>query len=182
MTRVALDLESTLADIVTTFVDEYNKRNNTHITRHSWRDWHFTDAPFRAGEFMEITGSNWKHRPHEIPATEDEIAAKEYQLYEEVDKLDVVTKRVGHETTMRAWLNTQNITYDQFKLTQEPKPQMDAEYDVFIDDHPQIDSYLSPGQHLFLYDQPYNKQVNTEPLNVDRIYSLKEIPITPERH
>lgn len=177
MIEIALDLESTLADIETPFVNHYNEDHRETITTESWGEWDFSDAPFEAREFMQITGHNWKENANEIHPIEQGIAQRVFRVYQEADKLDIVTNRVGHETTMNAWLNTQGIQFDNFVSTQNVKT--DLNYDVYIDDHPNIANHLNPSQHLFLYDQAYNQDVNTSPLNIERISSVSDVSMNP---
>jgi len=169
--KIALDLESTLADIRTPFRDEYERRNG-------WRpseadEWNFKNNEFTVREFLEITGSNWKHRTNEIPVTEKGLMAKTHEIYELADQLDVVTARKGHRGRMQAWLNTKGILFDDFIVAPGQEEKADLGYDVYIDDCPKHANSLNNSQRLLLYDQPYNQHV-VESNAVIRINSLSD--------
>ena len=174
MNSISLDLESVLADIMTPFVSEYNERNNADLERGDWEDWYFNDVGFEYREFMEITGHNWKHNANEIPKTETNLGGKTQYIKERAEQLNVVTNRVGHDDVLRAWLNTHNVQYNRFFSVECDKA--DLGYDIYIDDKPELAHSIGPGQTLYLYDQPYNRDIETGMYrNVIRIESLADV-------
>lgn len=171
MTYVSLDLESTLADISTPFKEEYENRHGT--IPEQWTTWNFEDAEFDTGDFMKITGGLWKRSPEDIPVTEKGLMAKVSAIYNEVEKLDVVTGRQGHREQMEWWLDSVGVVYDDFVIANSQEAKQDLGYDVFIDDCPHHAKRLHDGQVLLLYDQPYNRNVSL-PDDSHRIVSLHD--------
>jgi len=170
--KISLDLESTLADIRTPFKDEYERRNGFRPAESD--QWDFDNSEFDLREFLEITGHNWKHNVNEIPVTEKGLMAKTHEIYELVNQLDVVTGRWGHKKTMRAWLNTKGILFDDFIVVPNQDKKAGLGYDIYIDDCPKHADFLDTSQRLFLYDQPYNQDV-VESETIIRVNSLAEV-------
>lgn len=168
--RVALDLESTLADITSPFVSEYNQRNGTDIER-DWSEWDFSDAPFTAGEFHEITSHNWKHHTADIEPTERRLERKVEVMNDVFGTVDIVTGRRGLDSFLKLWLEMNDIEYDNFIVCQNGQSKSELGYDVFIDDRPSLAEEIYDDQYLLLYDQHYNRHVE-ERKNVSRIDSL----------
>lgn len=172
MTRVSLDLESTLADIATPFLDEYERRNSSRPNQ--WTDWGFGDADFTFREFMEITSSNWKHRAHQIPPTEKGLMMKINKLHSKADVVDIVTGRQGFSEIMQAWLNTHGIKFDNFRVVESQEQKSELGYDLLIDDCPKHAVEVNDDQTLYLYDQPYNRDVRLGD-NCKRVASFRDV-------
>lgn len=168
---IALDVESTLADTGTPFRDEYESRNGWRPGE--WTDWDFEDVDFDVREYLEITGHNWKHNTGDIPPTERNLAAKVFMLYEDAEYLDIVTGRKGFQEYIEAWLATQGVAYDDYVEVDGQAAKADLGYDIYIDDAPRHVDEIGDDQFLFLYDQPYNRDMEL-PANAVRVRSLAQ--------
>jgi uncharacterized HAD superfamily protein len=177
MTRIALDLESTLADINALFRDQYAKKHDYRPGE--WTEWDFTDVEFDVREFMKITGSNWKNLWHKIPAEEQKLDRTAYELYREADTVDIVTARLGHTDQIKDWLRYHGVVFDE--LVQTGKAKHNHDYDVYIDDKPAL--ARDATDEVFLIDQPYNRGVDANELpNVTRINKVREVATILREH
>lgn len=178
--HIALDLESVLAAIYPAFIKEYQARTGFQI-EFDHTEWDHSDAPFSRGTFFKITASNWKHRWDTIEPTEPDIGGRVGALYDRADTLDIVTSRVGADEYLLKWLDSYDIPYDEFVVADDVQSKTDyTNYNVFIDDRPDMCEGLGDDQYLFVYDQPYNQNVR-ERLNVTRIHDLVETCFILER-
>lgn len=172
--NIALDLESTLAEVATAFRDEYE--NRTGERPGIWTKWNFDDAEFSADEFFEITTSLWKHEPLSIPAIERDVSNKTLRLHKMADRLDIVTGRRGVTDGIEAWLRHQGVQYDDLVVVGQQTDKSALNYDVYIDDAPQHVHAVNETQTLFLYDQPHNRVIDgLSADNVHRITKLEEV-------
>lgn len=171
--NVALDIESTLADVATPFRNEYENRHG--VRPEPWEEWDFEDAQFSFSDFMEITTSNWKHHLNAIPAMENGVMPKVHAIRELTDKVDIVTGRSGIDRQLRAWLDTKGVVYDNFVTVDSQEEKAEIGYQVLIDDCPKHVDNIYADQTLLLYNQPYNQHIKTgEMENVTRINSLTD--------
>lgn len=171
MVRICLDVESTIADIYGLFAQQYEEKYGEKPQEHT--EWGFGDSNVNIDEFMQMTSSNWKHRPLDIPPEEDDLMVYANALNSMADVLDVVTGRRGFEKEIRNWLDYNGLTYNRFYQVNSQKEKANLGYDVIIDDCPKHIEAVNDDQTLLLYDQPYNRDV-TLPDNVFRINSISE--------
>lgn len=149
--RIALDLDGTLADIHSVFLDELEKREGIKYSFEDLETYYFEKAPFSVQRFHEIARYNWRNR--KIPLTEPSIPEKLEKLARE-NRIDIVTARNDVKPEiLENWLKSKDITYDSFVIDRE-KTHLD--YDLLIDDSP---TYLGEGMKMLLYSRPYNRRV-----------------------
>lgn len=175
--KLCLDLESVLAESKDMFIDRLNEAHNedwsaTDITYWEWVE----DNADYEDEFMAWTNDIWRNEWMNIPASEGSIEDKVEALANRYSEVHVVTARdEGRdvESGMRKWLKHKGITNHatDFEATETYKSQLG--YDVYIDDNPYLADEMGEGQHLFLYDQPWNREINNG-RRVTRITSLFE--------
>jgi len=78
-------------------------------------------------------------------------------------QLDVVTEHPDHilgiDEAKRAWLDANNIVYDEYRSLDCSKSELD--YDIYIDDKPSLVSELAfdDTSTVLLYDHTYNRDV-----------------------
>lgn len=169
MIRVCLDVESTIADIYKLFAEEYEKKFNESPVAHT--EWGFGDSNVSLDSFMQITSSNWKHQPLDIPPEEEDVELYVNALHSMSDVLDIVTGRKGFDAEIRKWLDNNGLVYNRFYKVDSQKEKAELGYDVLIDDCPKHIESISSDQTLLLFDQPYNQGLDL-PNNVIRIKSL----------
>lgn len=160
MTTISLDVESTITNILTPFREELKERTGKEIQDRI--EWGFKNVDVSKDTFMEITSSNWKHKPLEIPPTEAGIHVPIMAIYDKAEKLDIVTGRQGFDEEIRTWLEYYSIPYDDFVVVQGQEAKADLGYDVLIDDSPKHVDAVSDDQRLILYDQPYNRNIEMQ--------------------
>jgi uncharacterized HAD superfamily protein len=172
--NIALDLESTLAEVATAFRNEYENRNGERPG--VWTEWNFDDAEFSTDEFFEITTSLWKHESLSIPAIERNVSEKTLRLHKMANRLDIVTGRRGVTDGIEAWLRHQGVQYDDLVVVGQQTDKAELNYDVYIDDAPQHVNSVKDDQTLFLYDRPHNRVIDgLEAKNITRITKLEEV-------
>jgi len=171
MLKVALDFDSVLSDTMIRWVELFNEKKGTKLTKKDvvswsfWNDFHITmDEAF---DIFEEAWSDWKN----LPPTEDNITDKVKQLTN-ISTVDIVTHvRDSHLQYVKMWLKNKNISYENFVSVQGDK--MNLSYDVFIDDSPNVAQNSSQsGKDCLLYDQPWNRNIKGE--KITRIKSLDD--------
>jgi uncharacterized HAD superfamily protein len=112
-----------------------------------------------------------------IPPTEEHIDEKVGRLLE-FGKVDIVTGRsLETVTAAKSWLKERAIRFNSFVRTEKGKDKAKLNYDVFVDDSPELMSQLSSGsrRHGILYTQPWNKEYPIR-THISRVNSWNQIP------
>jgi hypothetical protein len=154
-----------------------NRRHSTRFDVSSfvrWKAWEI--AQITKDEFFRTLDEAWFNWGT-IPPTEKHIAEKVGRLLE-FGKVDIVTGR-SLETVASAnsWLKEHGIRFNSFVRTETLKDKAKLNYDVFIDDSPELMSQLSSGasRHGILYTQPWNREAPIMP-RISRVDSWNQIP------
>lgn len=164
--RIAVDLDGTLADIHSVFLEELEKQDGINYNFDQVESYYFEKAPFSVEKFHKIARKNWKNR--EIPVTDSSLPEDLNKLFDN-HRVDIVTARGDVNTKiLRNWLEKKDIKFNNFVVDQE---KTDLGYDVLIDDSPR---YIGNGMKILLYDRPYNRNVKTGK-NSLRVKSFSEI-------
>ncbi|MFB6217073.1 MAG: hypothetical protein ABEJ72_08930 [Candidatus Aenigmatarchaeota archaeon] len=164
ITRVALDVEDTLAAVNHKFIE-----NREGVDFEDMDNYDFEGVPVTRGEFLEETHRLWKDSWYEIPPTEDDIGELVGRMYEmEGIDIDIVTARHGCDEEIKRWLEKHEVPYSDFVVSSE-KHKLD--YDVYIDDKPDM---AGKANFLFLYPRPWNRDI-AEGSGVKRIESLGDV-------
>jgi len=160
--KVALDLEEVLADTISEACNSTDK-----LDASSFESWDLSDEEWQV--YSGVSDSLWRHDPISIPPIEDDVAEYVATIYEEVDRLDIVTARMHVDKNVEMWLQYHDIPHDDLLLTRTPK--YEYEYDLYIDDNPEMFGEC----RLLLRDHPHNQHLDTESSeSCDRIHSLKD--------
>ncbi len=171
MLKVALDFDSVLSDTMIRWVEIFNEKKGTKLTKKDvvswsfWNDFHITmDEAF---EIFKEAWSDWKN----LPMTEDNIADKVKRLTN-ISTVDIVTHVLeSHSEYVKMWLKNNNISYENFVTIQGDK--VNLSYDIFIDDSPNVAQKSSQsGKDCLLYDQPWNREIKGE--KITRIQGLDD--------
>lgn len=183
--RIAADLEGTIADVHTLWIQQYNARHGTKYTFSDIDSWDF----FKKGhtkfkmtreeffnDFKELWCSSWKL----IPPTEENIGKTLQSLHQKC-KMDIVTQAVAAHSAdgpqkIQAWLNKYVIPYGCLVILDLGERKIDLNYDFFVDDAPHMAKQAEEcKKRLLLYDTPWNQNIEDSEY-VTRINSLAEIP------
>jgi hypothetical protein len=139
---------------------------------------------WKAWEILQITKDEFFRTLDEawfdwrmIPPTEEHIAEKVGRLFE-FGKVDIVTGR-SLETVAPAnfWLKEHGIRFNSFVRTEKGNDKAKLNYDVFIDDSPELMSQLSSDStgYGIMYTQPWNREYSIRP-HITRVNSWNQIP------
>lgn len=164
---LALDIESVLADIHSAWITHYNKsfKQNDII------DWDF-ERLSRYNEsletFMEETDVLWEDKPHiRIPPLVKNLK----QSTKHLKPFDIVTSR-GKLGGIKKWLDFHEVEYRAIVYIAEDKSELN--YDVFIDDNPNLALSLKTNQFLWLISWPYNRFIEESP-QIRRVSSILDV-------
>lgn len=161
--KIALDVESVLADTNEAALQSTDKLDRAELLG----SWDLSEQQWQV--YMGVTDAIWRHNPQSIPPEESSIA--EYVAdFSEGHTVDILTGREHVDEQIIWWLEEHGIEYNNFTSTPSPKQQYD--YDVFIDDNPDMFGEC----RLLLRHQPWNAKLDDErSKTTDRIYSLAEV-------
>ena len=173
----AVDLDGVLANTMAPVCKIINRRHSMHLGVSSLDRW-------KAWEILQITKDEFFRTLDEawfdwrtIPPTEEHIAEKVGRLLE-FGKVDIVTGR-SLETVAPAnfWLEEHGIRFNSFVRTEKGNDKAKLNYDVFIDDSPELMSQLSSDSTRYgiMYTQPWNREYPIRP-HITRVNSWNQIP------
>lgn len=177
MLSIAVDLDGVLANTMAQACKIINQRHSTHFEVSSfvqWRAWEI--AKMTKEEFFRTLDQAWLEWST-IPPTEERIAEKVDRL-KEFGTVDIVTGR-SLETVVPAnhWLKEQGILFSSFIRTNSGNDKATLNYNIFIDDSPELMSQLSSRQDAcgILYTQPWNAELQRMP-RIFRVNSWSQTP------
>lgn len=164
MSKIALDVESVLADTNEAALQSTDKLDREHLLG----EWDLNDHQWQV--YMGVTDAIWRHKPEIIPP--EEPALDQYiSAMNKNHHVDIVTGRMHVDEQIIWWLDEHGIEYNSFISTNQPKYLFD-EYDVFIDDNPDMFDEC----RLFLRHQPWNAHLDDlRSKSTDRVYSVAEV-------
>jgi uncharacterized HAD superfamily protein len=175
--RIAVDLDSVLADTMATFCRILNERHSTQYTVESFTQWNaWQIADITKDEFFRTLDEAWLQW-QTVPATEEKLTDK-VKLLRSFGKVDIVTGR-SQETVPYAtlWLKEHRISYDEFVRTESTRAKVKLNYDVYIDDSADLMSLIASrlGGSGILYSQPWNRKAPDMP-KIFRVERWEQIP------
>ncbi len=168
-----IDIDGTLADIHKLFAEKLSKEFNTSFSVEDITGWGFTgkaeilwlDTKYCVDLIHQLWTDNWKSVPLVDPLSIHilENLKSEY-------KIDIVTATAVPEV-LKSWGFNKKIPHDNF-IVHENKHELD--YDIYIEDNPNLYDKLKPSQLLLLHDRPWNRHVGNK-TNVIRFNKFDEI-------
>ena len=180
--RIAVDLDGVLADTMVTWCRILNSKRSMNVTVDSlvkWRAWEI--AHVSKDEFYRILDKSW-YEWENIPPTEEDLGRQVGRL-NQFGLVDIVTGR-SKETIRfaRSWLKKYEIRYDSFVRTQSTNAKAELDYDLFIDDSPDLMPLVASKVDgwAILYTRPWNRDASLLP-RVFRADKWDEIPKLVER-
>jgi 5'(3')-deoxyribonucleotidase len=176
MVRVAVDVDGVLADIISVWLENYNRRvgNDKILTKESVYRWdYWKELGYKEYEFYEELAGCWKEW-RRVPLMEHDMPLHLRRLKSMVYRVDIVSAQMAKEQ-VRLWLEHNGIVYDEYVSVPRGRDKAYLDYDVFIDDSPiNALSISSMGKYVILYDQPWNKHVNGSK-NIRRAYNIGDV-------
>jgi 5'(3')-deoxyribonucleotidase len=177
--RIALDLDGVLADLHSVLLKKFSQVANRQITADMITRWDIADS-FKPGLTSSYFSAWDDHDPEQISPYEPNAGSFVCQI-REVAAVDIVTAHLeSSRRNIERWLALNHIPYDKLVLMGEAngshKLSTAVEYDVFIDDNPNLAENAPSSILVFLYSQPWNQRVQISDENVIRIHSLHEVP------
>lgn len=172
--RIALDLDSVLADTMHPFIEELSRIKKTQYRKDDIKNWNIDELfGITRLDVLHILNFIWNDDNWErIPPTEDFLGEKVNALkkYGKVDILTVIPENQVENS--KKWLVYHGIPYDNYVRVPEGMKKSDFDYDVFIDDSlSNAEDIANSGRTVFLYDQPWNRKATFG----IRIRSLSEV-------
>lgn len=175
--RIALDLDGVLAESMEVWCKKVNKEFDLSLKVEDldgWSSW--KKFGISKDDFYRILDESWQDW-EEVPPTEPQLASKVARI-EEFGEIDVVTGRSKKtEEAARKWVEHQGVGYRQFVRVTGWRDKIVLDYDVYIDDAPDLMPLVSetPMRWAILYDRPWNRNV-PKMRNVLRAESWKQVP------
>lgn len=166
--RVALDVENVLANPNPAVLNTTDKLDR-ELLEETW--FSTADEPEAFAIFQGVSDAIWRHKPEIIPPEEPNLDTYVGDIYDEVDRLDILTHREHVDEQIAWWLSEHGVVYDGFTSTDRPKWEFD--YDLWIDDNP---SMFNQCRTLMRY-QKWNADLPISDSELcDHIHSLAEVP------
>jgi len=164
VSKIALDVESTLADSNEAALQSTHKLDRDHLIG----EWDLDDYTWQV--YMGVTDAIWRHNPQFVQPEEPCLDEYVSRIADD-NEVHILTGREHVDEQIVWWLDHHGIEYESFTSTGDDKCSY-REYDVFIDDNPKM---VGGCQRLLLRHQPWNAHIDTENYkSVDRIHSLAE--------
>ena len=157
--KLAIDLDSVLADTMVVWAEEFNKRKNSNITKQNIISWDISKIlNISITEVSDIFTYIWDKRWVDIPSTEPSIGNIVSNLHNRGFRISILTKRYRSSVSnVIKWLDLHKIHCDDL---------------LFVyDDAPINFSDLVHPRMGVLFNQPWNKSFSW-PV---RINALSEI-------
>lgn len=179
--RVALDLDGVLADLHSVLLEKFSRIARRRITVDMISRW---DAADRISPGLTSSyDSAWEeYNPEEIASYEQNVG----NLVDRIHKTAPVDIVTAHAETSRVgigrWLTLHRVPFDKLVLVGKGngahKLSIVSNYNVFIDDNPNLAENAPSNILVFLYSQPWNQHFKPTPENnnIIRIHSLGEVP------
>ena len=171
--KIALDVDGVLADIIHLWIENHNKQYNKSINKEDINQWDFwRKIGLDKYEFYRQLSNSWE-RWKDVPTTENDIASAVDRLHS-LGRVDIVTARDKESTNyVINWLEHNGIKFNDYVSVFDGRDKAKLDYDVFIDDSPHnVERMASKGSNVLLYDQPWNREVNSR--KIIRIKKLIE--------
>lgn len=161
MLRIALDLDGVLAETMDAWCKRANEEFGMALKLEdltTWASWGVVGVS--KNDFYRILDEVWDSW-EEIPPTEDNISEKSSKI-RYFGQIDIVTGRsLRTVEAVKKWLEHYRVEYDHFVRVRGWRDKVYLNYDVYIDDAPELMPLISrrPVSWGILYDRPWNRDV-----------------------
>lgn len=167
---LAIDLDSVLADTMVIWVEEFNKRNKSHIIKGDIISWDISKMlDISVAEVSDIFTYIWDKRWKDIPPTEHYIGNTVSDLHGKGFRISILTKRYRSSVgNVIKWLDFHRIHCDDLLFVYDDAPKTNYPFDILVDDAPINFSQLVHPRIGILFNQPWNKNF-TWPIRIDAL-------------
>jgi uncharacterized HAD superfamily protein len=175
--KIAVDLDGVLAETMIVWCDLYNKRYGAALTLediHGWDVWKIVHIP--RDRFFRLLDDAWLDW-EKIPPTEPNVG-EPVELLRQVGTVDIVTGRsVRTISQAKEWLKAHEVPYDRFVRTESNLAKINLDYDVFVDDSPELMELIGSRSTALgiVYTRPWNRDTQMPPV-VRRVNRWVEVP------
>ena len=175
--KIAVDLDGVLAEAMIVWCDLYNKRYGGALTVEDirgWDVWKILNIPH--DRFFRLLDDAWRDW-EKMPPTEPDVG-KQVGLLREFAAVDIVTGRsIRTVSQAKQWLKAHAVPYDRFVRTESNLAKINLNYDVFVDDSPELMELIASKSKALgiLYTRPWNRDTQP-PAVVRRVTRWNEIP------
>ena len=168
----ALDFDSVLADTMVIWVNEYNERHHTNITKNDIYAWDISKIlPISPEEISKLFNYVWEYRWEEIPPCEPNQNSFIENIHKLGFRISILTRRERPTVSYVArWLDHHDIFSDDLIFVYDSMPKSEYPFDFILDDSPTNLIDITAPKVGLLFDQPWNKDFQW-PL---RIKSLRD--------
>ena len=135
---LAIDFDSVLADTMIPWLEEYNKRNSTSVTKNDITQWDISKAlQISMNEISRIFEYLWKYRWQDIPPTEPNLSITTREIHKRGYRISVLTKRYRSSVVYVAeWLDIHDIYCDELIFIFDGTSKVKYPFNILIDDAP----------------------------------------------
>ena len=170
---LAIDLDSVLADVVVTWVNEYNRLKDSNITKEDIVAWDIhTLLPITETESNSLFSDVWVYRWKDIPPTQNGIGKIIERLKTENYRISILTRRERKTIPyVYYWLETNSIDCDDLIYIFDSHPKSIYPFDILIDDAPQNIVDIKFPKKAILFDQPWNRNFDW-PIRINKLSDL----------
>ena len=166
--RIAVDVDGVLLDLMITYCEVFNELYQTNYKKSDVTRWDF----FEAWEIDESKAFEIFHRIYEKTSDVPFIDKDALNVLRELNKtnhIDIVSARTNKfKKHLKKKLGSHGIkkgTHYENLILVDDKPydiKLGLDYDIYIDDSPHLAAAIREQNNsiLFLYDQPWNREVN----------------------
>ena len=175
--KIAVDLDGVLAEAMIVWCDLYNKRYGGALTLEDirgWDVWKVVNIP--RDRFFRLLDDAWLDW-EKMPPTEQDIG-EQVGLLREFGTVDIVTGRsIRTVSQAKEWLKAHEVPYDRFVRTESNLAKINLNYDVFVDDSPELMELIASRSTAIgiLYTRPWNRDAQM-PTVVRRVTRWVEVP------
>jgi 5'(3')-deoxyribonucleotidase len=168
--KLAIDLDSVLADTMVIWVQEFNRRKEANITKDDITSWDISKIlDISITEVSDIFTHIWDKRWKDIPSTEPSIGNIVTDLHDRGFRISILTKRYRSSVSnVIRWLDLHKIHCDDLLFVYDDAPKTDYPFDILVDDAPINFSELAQPRIGILFNQPWNKNFSW-PLRIDAL-------------
>ena len=134
----AIDLDSVLADTMVVWTNQYNKLNDTKITKNEITLWDIGKLlPLSSIEISQMFNYVWKNLWFDIPTCEPELNEITRRIHMKGYRISVLTKRERPTVEYVAkWLDYHDIFSNDLIFIYDNMPKAGYPFDILVDDAP----------------------------------------------
>lgn len=164
--KVAVDVDSTLAEVHEIMIELYNARKGKSYTVKDHTDWDFKAIESSYEEMMVLYSEAWRDHHRRIKFLGNiHSLAKLSDSY----SLEILTTRSpdndgvtgGTVPGLKVWLAMHKLDSLPLIVCPPHRSKADMDYQIYIDDSPTLAAEIEkrPGKVMLLIDRPYNRRL-----------------------